>query len=191
MSEWSYRQNVRLGVTGQFRKTCLPACLERISPDHKLSWDIYPLYEEWENDYEKLSDAQAFRATPEKIAIYNKIFKQLGGFTCDDVLFKEIKFSAYHLDAQLQRWMRLGQRVCVGVTAELGNHALGVLPGSDEGTYKLVSNTTPHTLQGNVTAGVIFENLTQPDLFYNISDELKAKNHPINYANAMVLPIAA
>jgi hypothetical protein len=190
MSEPSYFRNESLGVTGPNHSTCDPAGAERVSPNHELTESIYPFYEEWVTEYSQLSDEAAFNATPEKIDVYNKIFKELGGFTCDDVIFKEINSSPEYLDRQLQRCLRLGQRVVIAVTTRKMNHALGVFPGRKEGTFALRSNMTPCRLRGNVTAATIFDNLTRPTIFSNVSKSAKAKNHPINYANLMIMPAA-
>lgn len=186
MSMASYKQNVRRGVTGRMLPTCLPAALEKISSKHRLPPNIYSQYQEFVAWYETLDDLGHLKATTEHETVINDIVKNLGGLSCERLVFRNIT-RRYRLREYLGRMVSSSYRVVLDLELPGGNHAVGILPTDESHLYQLTSNWVPSRLHGKVSADDLFPLLAHhPEV--EIPSNLTVPYHPLNSANLTALP---
>lgn len=185
MSESSYRQNVKKGVTGRYLPTCFPAALERISDCHQLNPEIYQTYKSFVSWFPEDEPRISRVLNPSYKEMITQIVWELGELTCDDVEFYAVD-NFKEFTSTVRALVRRECRIVLDVEESFGwndesVHALGLLPTEHPDYFKLVSNHTPASLQGLVSLETIYNQLSFPD-------EPSRQRYPFADANITALP---
>src|SRR5687768_11556879 len=91
MSISSYLLNVELGATGPGTSTCKSGAAEQISPEHSLTPRNHRSYGRTVTRFNRMSYLEMYLASAEYEVMWNQVLANLGGITCDQVLWYEAK----------------------------------------------------------------------------------------------------
>ncbi len=182
MSIASYKANERRRVTGPFMPTCFPASLEQVSPDHRLPPRTYQNWLDFLDWYESLSKKEKERAVPEQGEAMEDMFRSLGGFCCEDVVFKRANTPLGCIRI-INRLIEEEYRVVIDIDyrrREDYYHSVGLVP-IERGYVTLVSNQIPRGLEGVIPLGKVARRLA-------MDPEPCVAAYPYNNANITALP---
>jgi len=179
MSIESYDRKVSKGIAGEKKPVCFVAAIEQLVPQ-SLPANVYKEYEQFINWYSPMRREKREQENDAMEDIFNKVFRTIGGLTCQDVYWKRVH-TARGLTTVVNRLMREDYSVTVDVNDRNMCHTIGLLPLPDGKHYALTGNHIPPKLPPIATLQDIAPHLM-------INGDRHMTRFPFNDSNVLGIP---